>query len=98
MHVVGLDYNMDITAWQLPCQTLKFGAEAVYNDGAAALAGLDLDRGWSYAKFSLASPMAFAGGTLTPSIAYQKGLEDSLNDYNQDTEEVVGMLSYQIGF
>lgn len=93
LHIFGVDYTMNLECPMSETkQPIVFGASTVYNDGVAD--GIDHD--WSHATFEVKAPIAdVMGGTLTPSVAYQVTMEDSVND---DKDEVIFGIKYTYAF
>lgn len=94
IHIFGMDYT-----WMAGCAAsgeqmpIMLGAAVVYNDGTGYTT---TDHDWSHAMFKVATPFEnIMGGTLTPSVAYQITMDDSVNE---DSDEFVVGMNYTYKF
>lgn len=94
LHIIGMDYM-----WMAGCAAsgeqmpVHLGAHIVYNDGFGYET---VDNDWSHAVFEVATPFEnIMGGTLTPSVAYQITMDDSVNE---DSDEFVVGMNYTYKF
>ena len=83
IHVIGLtkDFTVPGLLDDTTDQTLRFGWDITYNDGAGVpgLPSGTVDSDWSHMTWSLAAPMTCGQGTLTPAVYYQTSMEDTVN-------------------
>lgn len=88
VHDFGFDYGFNVNVDNKD-QPMNFSFDVVYNDGH-----LGSDPGWAHSILGLKAPIALANGVLTPSIAYQISMEDTVN---RDDEFVFG-VKYSFSF
>ncbi len=88
VHVVGLDYNVQLG--ELP---VTFSAQATYNDGTY---GDDVDHDWSHYVWGMSTSFKcpLTGAKVTPGIYYQTSVEDTVNP----DDEFWTTLSYKFSF
>ena len=94
LHIIGVDYTMNLECPMSETkQPIVFGASTVFNDGWGYE---NVDHDWSHATFEVKAPIAdVLGGTLTPSVAYQVTMEDTVND---DQDEIIFGIKYTYAF
>ncbi|MCG8699061.1 MAG: hypothetical protein MI922_13485 [Bacteroidales bacterium] len=96
MHVLGLDYDLELPGLtpEMPSLPVGFMAEIVYNDGLNPIPGTNgrpanskVDSDWSH--FVLGADCEFDMGydiSLKPSIYYQRTMEPDLRAYSKENE------------